>query len=186
MVRRLGLDRGPFTFSNDFTYERVRTILLSTMQNNRPGPTMKAIDDEFEKILTTDINMTGLFARLGIRPFSAKWYQIKSDLGHDWLPPYQIAQKLREALIRVGEKILDPYEIEIALCQQQGFPLSYNIGDLNWTEGPYRENPSHIYLVVRYNWAQKILCYYTRYRKKERIENNDAFQHFEIQHPYYW
>ncbi|MCH9626564.1 MAG: hypothetical protein S4CHLAM2_01860 [Chlamydiales bacterium] len=186
ILQRLGVDSTGNIFSNKLTYQALRSTLLRIATKKRKGLTLKTIDEEFGKILTTQLNLSSLLDRLHIQLPLAKWSVIKKYLPQSWLHPYQIAQKIREALIKVSEKILDPYEIEVAICREQGLPISFNIGDLNWSEGPYREKPSHTYLIVRYNWARKILSYYTRYREEEKINCTNAFCHFEIQHSHHW
>jgi len=168
----------------NLTFERFRTTLLDSAPSRRKYNEIKEIiDDEFGKIRASEMNLAQVFEELHIDVPETVQLEIADAMGDKRMHPYQLAYAIRKLLIEHKVCVIDPYDLELAVCYAHNLPIAFDIGDLNWDEGEYREDPPHPHLVIRYNWANRTLSYYHRESDGERIQENREFERFEIQHP---
>ncbi|MCC5831702.1 MAG: hypothetical protein JJU12_01485 [Chlamydiales bacterium] len=168
---------------HSLTYERVRSDLLNKATNYKLAK--KIIDEEFAKIPKTQINLKKTIQNLNITVKAQTTHQMEISLNIEptRILPYQLALLLRKQLIFHKIAVIDPYDLELAICHAHKLPLIFDLGDLNWEEGKNREDPSHLHLVLRYNSAERSLSFYHRDSKGERQTSKKEFERFQIQHP---
>ncbi len=167
---------------SSLTYEKVHAEF---MRSDAPHCAKNIIDDEFGKIPKSNLDLKKIFSELQIRMEVAQLDLISEALNEApvLLSPFLLAQQLRKLLIQHHIRVVDTYDLECAICHAHDLPIAFDLGDLNWDEGVYREDPPHSHLVIRYSWGKKNIKFYHRESKQEYITDNEEFEYFNLHLP---
>jgi hypothetical protein len=140
------------------------------------------IEEEYSKIVLTKYQLSLALQELNLRMDSPIFFEMFQKLPSQACYPFQIARELRSSLIEKGIAILDPFEIELALCKAAGLPLPIEVGDLNWIHDK-REDPFHLHLMIKYHWSRGVPGYYVRDQERDKL---DPYRHLHdciLRHP---
>lgn len=170
-----------FEANPDLTYRDLRKLLLERAKPSRRGEMIGIIEEEFSKITLVEFKLLSTLRTLDLNLTDMQRNSLLERLPASPQLPHHLADAIRAVLIDSQIAILDPYDIEIALCQAYNLPLPINMGDLNWLD-VQREDPSHVRLMILFNWVREAPSYYTR-SKAQTWESNTNFNYFEIRYP---
>jgi hypothetical protein len=175
-----------FDAKKGLTYDSFRMQLLSYVSKAQSRKRLQEIiDQEYAKVFLCASEFPALFKKLNLQISLEALISIQNTLRqkHNTRTyPYQLAHTLRKILILHGFPIIDPSQIEQAICEIKALPLAFDIGDINYYDRE-REDPFHIRAVIRYHFGYKTLCYFFRYKDREIVDDKKEYATCEIFYP---
>lgn len=164
------------------SYETFLDNFLSSV-NVSSGDWAKEVSNQcFSEIHLTRPALSRTLRTLEITISSRQYHQLFDSLPKEGIQPYILARKLRQKLIEQKISIKHHYDIERALCQVDGQPVSFIIGDSNWLQ-KNTEDPYHIEFCIGYDWVKNTLVIRTRYKDHEIIEDRRSYTDVQVQFP---
>ncbi len=165
-----------------FSYAKFINTFLENTDLRSIGRAEKIIEEEFSKVNLTTLKLSIILKKLDITIPSKLFHQLYRSLHSFPTQPHCLANDIRLSLINNAIAVVDPYEIELAICKTFYLPLPFHLGDLNWTDA-YREDPIHQHLMIKFSWIEGVPQYYTRSGVKEFKEPQKNYRHFSLQYP---
>lgn len=163
------------------TYRSFRDALLTSKLVEK-AIAEEVIDEEFSVINLDKQKITKILFMLNIKVNSKSFIKIYQRLAarKNYLPR-TLSNYLREILIEQQIRVIDPYEIELAICKTYRLPITIEMGDLNWSTY-YVEDPEHTHLVIKLSWITEKL----EFRARKSVDYRDPqveFHSFKMSFP---
>jgi hypothetical protein len=119
-----------FERKKDLTYESFKTLLLQHIRPERLAEASKIIEEEFSKIELSLFDLKLVLKKVGVslKPGGAE--RLHTQFVGLLSSPDDLANHLRFLLISRKAAIVDPFELEHAICKIKGLPLAIDLGDL--------------------------------------------------------
>ncbi len=167
-----------FSDKGNMTFAMFRDELISHTDDDHIQLVKDIIEDEFSKVSISLNDLTQILARLGIKILSKALEKLFRVIPCDELSPSVLAKKLRLALIEEGIQVVNPYQLELCICDVKKLPLLINVGDLNWVI-----NDEHEHLLIKISYVWGIPKFFCREGVVDIIQGSDNFTNFVISHP---
>lgn len=142
------------------------------------------IEEEFSKVKLNKKELESVLKQLSLQINEVLLESLFLKIDSIPKKPSQLAIDLRSLLLEERVAILEPIDIEQALCKVLQLPLPIEVGDLNWVSS-YREDPEHMHLVIDFSWVSKVPVYLKRVRglPGHEMEDEKNYDCVKIQHP---
>ncbi|MCH9625666.1 MAG: hypothetical protein S4CHLAM123_08440 [Chlamydiales bacterium] len=163
------------------TYRGFRYQLLANATPRQTSLLSQILDEEFSKICLRKQDLTRILKKLNLHVDNV-FHQIYAALPNTPSFPFTLSNKLQKLFIEHGISVQDPHTIERAICEVMQLPNSIYVGDLNWVNSDC-EDPHHVSLTIRFNWANSTLSYYERYRSQDHLVNQEQYKQFTFIYP---
>jgi hypothetical protein len=170
-----------FQGQNNLTFGFFRKLLLAEVHEDNIEHARSFIDQEFSKIQITKKELTKILNEVQVRVSSQVFFRLVASLDNQSEQPFVFAHRLRARLIETEVAIVDPYQLELAICKVKNLPLVIELGDLNYVDA-HREDPAHLHLVGAFSWSADRLKLYCRDDKQQRPDSM-PYEFFQILHP---
>lgn len=167
--------------SEAYTYAQFRDKLLRNNPLSRDEASL-IFEEEFSKICLDKRNFTKVLSSIDVVVSSEMFHEIYELMELEPDLPASLARNLRRVLIEKGIRVLDPYEIELAICKVFGLPSPIAAGDLNWG-GSYREDPRHLLLMIKFSWMTEHLEFFRRKMTRDFRESQINYKSIGIYFP---
>lgn len=167
---------------NKSTYLDLKNFIVSKTPAKDLNTIKAIINEEFSKFILNEEDIKIVLESLQIRIKPETLRMISRFISESPILPFRAALRLRAALICEKIALIDPYKLELLLCDQKKFPTTLILGDLNWVD-LLREDPFHTLLVVRICWFDGILSFFKRTADREVFESSSAYQELTLHLP---
>jgi hypothetical protein len=141
----------------------------------------QVIDLEFSKICINTDTLLLILNEIDLSVSSTKFQYIAKSLQDRWDLPFAFAHHLRAQLIEQQIAIVDPYQLELAICKVNNLPIVIELGNLNFSDNSI-EDSSHMHLVSAFSWSANRLQLYGRDDRQQK-QKTMPFDWFQIIHP---
>ncbi|NGX61300.1 MAG: hypothetical protein K940chlam9_00783 [Chlamydiae bacterium] len=171
-----------FSEFHSLTYGEFRSHFFKNCRQENLPFASEVLDQELWKVLPKTSSLPGILAPWGYPQTGEALQRLQSEIGNQPLPPYQLARIIAKHLQKHEIGLVDPFELELAICSYACLPPPVHLGDMNWTPENV-EDPSHTELILRYNWAFKQLSFFIREENSERLEDEGPYRKFQLSYP---
>jgi hypothetical protein len=166
----------------NLTFGSFRDLLFEKVRVRERAILANIIEEEYSKALLTPQELSKAFNILRLSYDNGVMTRLFGAIANCRALPHVLAKKLHRALIQEGMLIIDPYQLELAICHVKDLPLTICLGDYNWVN-LNTEDPEHCYIVIRTSWVTSNARYCIRVGEKESFEPNDNYHYFQITFP---
>ncbi len=167
-----------FQYRPNLSYAQFRDELLLHTQDKNRRRMEECIRDEFSRVTLDLAPLLLILQEIKLTLPEQTVIRLLEALPIQPCQPYELALLIRKALLDHKLAIIDPYELEIAICKAFDMPIAIQIGDLNW-QNMRQEDPSHLRLIVQFNWILEVPSYYIRGESEDR-EPAKYYTNFDI------